>query len=112
MARRDEYGPAGEYLEALRVVLAGHSPPIHFGGWTVTGAMAGGCRFMVAPRVSVYVEAPVTPAGNPRVHGERWRYRKGRGRKRGGSDWQHADTLDDIVDAICEISRVYWGEHR
>ena len=106
MTTADDYGHAGRHLEALRADLAAANfrLPIRFGGYGPSGAHVGEYRFQIGPGYSVYVQAPVTPAGRPRQrHPGRWRYKP-----YGPCPWRYAANRRAVVAAILALARQYW----
>ena len=62
---------------------------------------------MGAATARLYVQAPVTPAGQRRSWyspGTRWRY----GRRRTDGGWQYAATHAQVANAILKSTRLYW----
>ena len=106
-----DYGAAADDLERLRVQLQATNSLIRLGNRTVSGARIGEYRFEIGPGTSVYVQAPVTPAGQRRAWYSprtRWRF----GRRRGDGGWRYAATAAQVANAILKNTRRYWdGAH-
>ena len=94
-----DYGKSSPDLEALRQAVADRCPQVRFGGHTRSGARIGECSFRPVDGRSAWVQAPITPAGQRRAGTGRWRFRL---TLRAGQfePWQHADTVDQVVDWI------------
>ena len=90
-----DYGAALIELEALRAELTAADPEIAFDGWTPGGAARGEYRFRVGDR-PCYVQAPITPAGRPRVWGLFWRF----GCRPQLREWRYARNRAAVVAAI------------
>ena len=105
-----DFGAAADDLEGLRVELQAANPLIRLGNRTRSGARIGEYRFEIGPGRSVYVQAPVTPAGQRRTwYSPRTRWRYGR-RTAGG--WHYAATCAQVATAILKNMRRYWdGAH-
>jgi len=106
-----DFRAAADDLEGLRVQRQAANLLIRFGNRTRSGARIGDCRFEIGPGTSVYVHAPVTPAGQRRTwYSPRTRWRYGR-RTAGG--WRHyAATCAQVATAILKNMRRYWdGAH-
>ncbi len=97
-----DYGRAAHYLERLRLTLAHVRPPILFAGHTLSGSRLGEYRFLIGPKCSVRVRAPVTPRGTPRGG---WRYGLSQDQ---AAEWQTVRTLDATVAGIEAVARQYW----
>ena len=88
---------------SLAAQLADADPRILFGGYIRSGARSGEYRFEIGPHRSVYVQAPVTPAGRQR---RGWRFWAG-GRQ--CDRWCYALDLGDVADAVRQLAREYWA---
>ena len=84
--------------------LADADPAILFGGYTRSGVRSGEYRFEIGPHRSVFMQAPVTPAGHQRAG---WRFQSG-GRQR--IRWYYAPDLADVADAVRQLAREVLGE--
>ena len=109
--KASDYGAAADDLEGLRVHLQAANPLIRLGDRTRYGARIGEYRFAIGPGTSIYVQAPLTPAGQRRTWYSprtRWRFRL----RRGDGVWQYAATVAQVANAILRNTRRYWdGAH-
>ena len=64
-----------QHLEHLRALVVERFPGIRV-IQSMSGRRIGEDRYELAPRNSVYVQAPVTPNGKPRRPNGSWRYRR------------------------------------
>jgi len=105
MVFAQNYGASAAHLEALCRMVQALCPRVRFAGHSVSLARTGACAFRLPPgrsshRRSVWVQAPVMPAGKLRAGTGRWRFRftSPRGRP---PQWRSADSIDQVVDWIC-----------
>ena len=89
---------AQAFLDGLRRLVRVHYP----GVMVVQSASAeriGEDRYEFAPRVSLYVQAPVNPAGVPRNGLRRWRYSEQKPAR-----WIYTRYVTDVYRAISEFA--------
>ena len=103
------YGASASYLEALSRVVQARCPLVRFGGCSVSLARTGACAFRLPPgrssfSRSVWVQAPLTPAGKRRAGTGRWRFHL-TGQRGRPPEWRSADSLDQVVDWICSQAK-------
>ncbi len=88
------------HLEGLRRMVAAHYPGVN----VVQSASAlkiGEDRYEVAPGVSLYVQAPVCPSGEPRKGLRRWRY----SRAKRPPSWVYTRFVSSVYQAIRDLAQ-------
>ena len=87
-----------QHLELLRGLVVGRFPSVRVIQST-SDRRIGADRYELAPRNSVYVQAPVTPNGKPRRPNGSWRYRRSP-----TESWTVSARRQRVVRAICQMA--------
>ena len=102
-----DYGASVHDLETLRRLIATQCPMVRFGGHTRSGARVGEYSFRLPPGPaksrsrSAWVQAPVTPNGNPRHRLGLWCYRLTRRRGEAPRPWIFGSRVETVADWVC-----------
>ena len=87
-----------QHLELLRATVAERFPGVRVIQST-SDRRIGADRYELAPRNSVYVQAPVTPNGKPRRPNGSWRYRRSP-----IEPWTDCTRRQSVFRAICQMA--------
>ena len=87
-----------QHLELLRASVVGRLPGVRV-IQSMSGRRIGEDRYELAPRNSLYVQAPVTPNGKPRRPNGSWRYRRSP-----TDSWTVSARRQRVVRAICQMA--------
>ena len=87
-----------QHLELLRGLVVGRFPSVRVIQST-SDRRIGADRYELAPRNSVYVQAPVVPSGKPRRPQGAWRYRRS-----ATEPWTVCARRQLVYRAICQMA--------
>ena len=85
---------AQQRLEGLRAQVFQRYPRVR-AIQSESAKRVGEDRYLFAPRNSLYVRAPLTPFGKPRIDGRGWRYRRSP-----GDPWSTSRNMNGVLRVI------------
>lgn len=91
--------PAQVFLDGLRRIVAVHYPGVKV-VQSDSAYRIGEDRYEVAPKVSLYVQAPVWPSGGPRKGLRHWRF----ARYRKPARWFYTGHVSVVYRAIAGLA--------